>query len=403
MLDLSVVKMQIDQMIDDRRLLHYDFEKKLAIALREFKRWSGRWRELSEKLSRSNTSWLLPDFLDGLGGAVPFSAPPDGLSVAATDGSQIYPDRHEVAPCFLINMGYILLHYDSGEKPIINSKPMLFYQDDDIVQEWDGVKTYVNQESVNAKRNALELTELTELSIAAKVLGHNVVSLSDGTLIEWALEGKPRDYRSQMLSQIIASFDRMEQENIPIAGYISQTGSQELVNALKIGLCPTGGLDCKCCPRKSEVRKVRDTLPLKDENTEISPIEGVTDAMLMRCILKPYQRTPIYRSNSKILRDYGKHWIHFFYVNTGDEIGRVEMPRWVATDSKLLNLVHSCVCDQIIKGRGYPVALAEAHEIAVVRAADRDAFYGFLRNAFVDKNFEARISTKSFKKRYLSI
>ena len=134
-----------------------------------------------------------------------------------------------------------------------------------------------------------------------------------------------------------------------------------------------------------------------------SPLDGISDAVLMRQILKPGQRSPVFRSSSKILESYGRHWIHFFYVHVGQEIGRVEVPEWVAQDESMLELVHACICDQAEKGQGYPVALSEAHERAVVRSADRESFYRFLRDTYVKNDMRAHISTKSFKKRHVGI
>ena len=97
------------------------------------------------------------------------------------------------------------------------------------------------------------------------------------------------------------------------------------------------------------------------------------------------------------------HYIHFFYLHVGAEIGRVEIPQWVAEDEELLDMVHACVYDQAEKGQGYPVTLSEAHERAVVRGADREAFYRVLRDMYVKNDIKTQVSTKSFKKRHASI
>jgi len=47
------------------------------------------------------------------------------------------------------------------------------------------------------------------------------------------------------------------------------------------------------------------------------------------------------------------------------------LPEWAALDEELLNLTHSLVLDQCRKGQGYPVALSESHEQAVVTGVDR--------------------------------
>ncbi|HIC70299.1 MAG TPA: hypothetical protein EYO90_12345, partial [Candidatus Latescibacteria bacterium] len=83
-----------------------------------------------------------------------------------------------------------------------------------------------------------------------------------------------------------------------------------------------------------------------------------------------------------------------------EEIARVEVPKWVAEDPPLLDLVHAVVCDQADKGQGYPVSLSEAHEKAVVRGADRESFYHYLREAFVRHDIDARVSCKSRRKRH---
>ena len=331
--------------------------------------------------------------------------------MAATDGSQIFPDRHEISACFLINIGYILLHYGTGEKPLMSSRPTLYYKDEDLFEEWGGRKLFANRDMVGFKRGLMEFTELTELALAASDEGHRVVALSDGTLILWNLEGKPQDFREGYLRTTLDAMEELRQARLPVAGYISSPGSQEVVNALKLGLCPLEAADCDRCPWKGEnqfgmteeeVSRLEAGL-WQGRGLPCSPLDGVTDAVLLRNLLKEGERTGLYRSTSKILDEFGDHRIYFFYVHVGAEIGRVEVPQWVAEDPELLDLVHACIYDQAEKGQGYPVSLSEAHERAVVRGADREAFYRFLRETFVKNDIRASISTKSFKKRHAGI
>ena len=46
--------------------------------------------------------------------------------------------------------------------------------------------------------------------------------------------------------------DELREARVPVAGYISQPGSQELINALKLGLCPLKAADCDRCPYQEE-------------------------------------------------------------------------------------------------------------------------------------------------------
>jgi len=411
MLNLHEVKTQIDQMVEDQRGVQLDFQEKLALALKQHKRWAGDWEVLARKIEKSKTSWLLPGLLESPDRCYTLPPRPEFISVAATDGSQIFPDRHEVSSCYLINIGYILLHYGSGEKPLMSSKPTLYYKDENVYEEWGGRRMFVNRELVGFRRGLMEFSELAELSLAAQQEGHRVLALSDGTLILWSLEGKPQDFKEAYLVEFMESFERLRQARIPVVGYISRPGSQDLVNALKLGLCPLEVADCDRCPWKSEnqfgvaaekIEALQADL-WQGQGLPCSPLEGLSDAVLLRQVLKAGERTPLFKSSSKILESYGPHYIYFFYVHVEAEIARVELPEWVAEDEELLNLVHACVYDQAEKGQGYPVTLGEAHERAVVRGADREAFYRFLGDTFVKNDIKVGISSKSLKKRHASI
>ena len=82
-----------------------------------------------------------------------------------------------------------------------------------------------------------------------------------------------------------------------------------------------------------------------------------------------------------------------------NEIARVEIPQWVATDESLLNLTHSLVLDQCQRGQGYPVALSEAHEQAVVTAADRENFWRLVESSLVEEHLPSLGSAKNQSKR----
>ena len=70
----------------------------------------------------------------------------------------------------------------------------------------------------------------------------------------------------------------------------------------------------------------------------------------------------------------GQEWSHLYYLNGGSEIARVEAPDWLAEDSELLALSHVMLVKQCELGLGYPVAISEAHEPAVITGHDREEF-----------------------------
>ena len=100
------------------------------------------------------------------------------------------------------------------------------------------------------------------------------------------------------------------------------------------------------------------------------------------------------------MRDhYQGHNIHFFYVHAGNEIGRIEVPSWVAEDEGLLGLTHSLIVDQCRRGPGYPSALMESLEQAVVTGSDRRHFAELVEGALSDNQVPVYSSEKSFSKR----
>lgn len=90
-------------------------------------------------------------------------------------------------------------------------------------------------------------------------------------------------------------------------------------------------------------------------------------------------------------------------MNLGNEIVRIEIPVWIAQNDGLCTLVAQVAYDQSMKGRGYPVCLAEAHEQAVVKGVDRDFFYHLLHKMSLTHGRRVVMSQKSIKKRGLGI
>jgi NurA-like 5'-3' nuclease len=125
----------------------------------------------------------------------------------------------------------------------------------------------------------------------------------------------------------------------------------------------------------------------------------VLDRDLFARLLEPGERSALFISPSKIQKRYGKHMVYFFYLRLNGEIARVEVPRWVAEDRIKLDLVHTLVVDQCRRGQGYPVALSEAHEKAVVTGADRDNFWRMVDESLVEEHLPVTESEKSRSKR----
>jgi hypothetical protein len=317
---------------------------------------------------------------------IDIAAPPAQQTVLATDGSQIAPSHHEIAYCYLINVGRVMIHYGQNLHPLLDSIPEVFYQQSDlyISRQW-GIST---EEWLGYRRAVSEATVLAELGCnwVAPPFGFDdkvapdptpiqprvpTLAMVDGSLVYWFLEQLPTDAREQILNPILAAWEELRVAGIPIVGYLSSSRSIDNLNLLRLLTCPHDVPDCPThCANATK-------LPCQQ-------FEGVRDTTLWNTRLSPGQRSCWWQSTAKILDWYDdRHKVYFCYLHVGTEIARVEVPAWVAQDEALAGMALSLIIAQVNKGYGYPVALAEAHNQAVVRGADRSSFFALLEQELI--------------------
>lgn len=309
---------------------------------------------------------------------------PYGLphTVVATDGSQINPNHHEIAFCSLINVGRVALHYGRSCWPLLDSIPVLLYRS----SEEAPTRHLGSEEYLALKRTQSEMEELVQLALAVQPR-ETVLALIDGSLIHWNLEGLPQEEQQQWLQPLLEVYGQFQAARIPIVGYISASRSSEVTNYLRLGLCPYLSCDCH---RYCQEERTPPCLPFR----------GLTDRVFWGSLLKPGQRSPIWRSGARLLQHYGDHTIHCCYLHVGEEIARLEFPAWVAEDRDLLDQALRMVLAQTQKGLGYPVALAEAHHLAVVRGGDRQRFFALVEQELIRTGLtHVAVSRKEARKR----
>ncbi len=146
--------------------------------------------------------------------------PPKIHTVIATDGSQIAPNHHEIAYCYLLNIGRVVLHYGQNRHPLLDSLPEVFYRPEDLYvsRQW-GIRT---EEWMSYRRTASETTVLAELACGVMDEEENsnlnssisnpkarVPSLAmvDGSLIYWFLEQLPFDARESHFTAHLGSLE----------------------------------------------------------------------------------------------------------------------------------------------------------------------------------------------------
>ncbi|KAA1283327.1 MAG: hypothetical protein EGP13_03415 [SAR202 cluster bacterium] len=71
----------------------------------------------------------------------------------------------------------------------------------------------------------------------------------------------------------------------------------------------------------------------------------------------------------------------------------------MANNEVLLSLTHGLVWDQCKRGQGYPVAISESHEQAVVSTGDRRVFRRMLADSLERQNLSSATSQKDRSKR----
>ncbi|MBK9944866.1 MAG: DNA double-strand break repair nuclease NurA [Kouleothrix sp.] len=443
-LDLSALSRQVRTMSGSLAVDASQKQQRQSLALGRYLEESAEYEQWARAtdLSRETAAWLLARPIEPLNTSYDLPACPADYALIATDGSQIDVERHGMAACYVINIGRVFLRYGAHPAARLTSRPSLYYRDEDLYLS-DGVRRIpIEGNYLSAKRDIEEGLALAELadeflspdrpdargptqapgaSVSADrpdgpgyqqamldfmpVQPHAsaeripAIALQDGTLVRWTLAGAEKFVQDQFLLPYLRYLDAMQARGIPVASYISRPRAPEVAGAIRLMFCPdvdlaqSRGAKCSACSDAAAGRVPACMV-----------CQGLTDADILADMLADGQRGPLFASLSRInVEAYGPHLIHFFYMRVGREIARVELPRWVADDRAQVGLVHALVYDQCMRGQGYPVALARAHEQAIVRAADRRAFLGIVEGSLLRAELPASDSRKRESKEHQAV
>jgi hypothetical protein len=289
-------------------------------------------------------------------------ASPARITVIATDGSQIYPDQHGLAFYYAINVGGIVYRHGSGETPQVSTEPTLYFREEQVYPGGSPV----NSDLISAQRDLAEMQELARLALEEPPGGPPRVALGDGSLLIW-LERRdiPKDQQDQILESYLGCLDRLRGENLPVAAFISRPRSAEVVALLYLAhLEPE---------ERQDVKNLSDT-----------GFRGLADRALFG-FLKPGERSALFVRGTASNRAFRRRdqGIFFFYLNTGTDLARVEVPEWVARQPAKLDLVHAALYNQCTFNEGYPYVLTRADELAVILGDEREALETLIIQALV--------------------
>lgn len=361
-LELNKVTEQIDEM---GRVLaaRYKHRDRVLPAAREllhlFAHRQAELRQVAESEPGRRLRCASPGD-EALDVALPAPAMPERVTLAAADGSQIFPDRHGLAFYYAINVGSIVFRHGSGQAPEVATDPRLFYTEERVYPGGNPV----SGDLVSAERDLAEMRTLASLALAEPGGGPPRLALADGSLLIWLQRAHiPEKQQARILVDYLACLDRLRAGGATLAGFVSRPQSAEVVALLYLAQL------------EAEERQAINSLAETD-------YRGLTDRALFG-YLAPGQRSALFMRGTASNRDFRTkgHAILFFYLNTGADLARVEVPEWVARRPKELDLVHAVVYEQCRFNNGYPYVLTRADEQAVIQGEEREALQAMIVRA----------------------
>lgn len=306
-----------------------------------------------------------------------FDAPPaEPWTVVAADGSSINPDRFAPVPCWVVNVGRVALPYGVAGEPLLESRPTVgptpvgsAASDGDEPEEALPLRW-----GINLLRDVMELEAVADLACSRVAFGP-VVGLLDGTLLPWDLDAPqiPQSVRDHLRDRTARALDALRAAGpaVSLGAYISASRAADVVNSLRaLGVEPGAPL--------------------------------AADAVLFVRLLGSGQRSALFRARSERMRrveqQFPAHEVCFFYVRIDDDLARVELPAWAATKERVGRL-HRALLEQSRYCGGYPRALQEAHELAVISSREREQFSRLLEAESTRAGFVGILAGKQRSKR----
>lgn len=365
MLDLSRLREQLDDFQEYEASVRDRRSEQQRRAQDVLRNCAEQWMTVQAEVEAAQPRRLVAALRESPRARIPAPERPSPVTVVATDGSQIYPDRHIDPMFFLLNVSRVAFQYGTREDPILETVPRLRFEED-LSTILDEALGSVSTEVVSALRDEMELEHLLEVALEASVADRPLVALADGTLIRWMIRGMNNEVvEDKLIARYTEHLRSFHDERIPLASYVSMPATTEVVNLLRFVV---GELETAPSAAVSV-------------SFEGPPFDGLLDRHVFETLLDPGERSAIFGSTSHIQRSYpAGSEVCYFYLKgppaSGEpEVGRVEVPRWVAEKPRLVDHIHATILQECKKGTGYPLVLSEAHERAVIRGAEREAFF----------------------------
>jgi len=399
-LDLEATARQMERLRGDLLAQGEGLRERLTRAVEALASLNPEAVNEKARLSEGRIAYLPAGLVEPPGLRRPAPSPPTAYTALAVDGSHLDVDRHLPVRCYLLNLGTCLLAYGPEASARLESLPFLACREEDLFLRDPDSRAEVAVEGpvLGLRRAVEEVVHLARRAEAWAPTDRPLLALVDGSIVLWGLGGGaetayPAFLRRSLLQEgLLPALDALRRlgERVPLAlcAYISSPRSTEVVNALRLALCRHDPPGC------------RTWAPGDGGHCPCLLTEGLTDRALFSALLEEGERSALFFTRSSVVRDhYGPHRVHFFYLHAGREVARVEVPEWVAQDPSAVDRAHALVLDQVRRGQGYPLALQEAHEQAVLTSADRSAFRRMVLDLLEEAGRPALTSEKDRSKR----
>lgn len=291
---------------------------------------------------------------------------PTSFTVWAADGSQVIPNRHLAVQFGLINVG--LIRFSGSETPHQEVDTRVLF-DKDLIN----AQGYpIGEEMIALRRDHRERELLLNKALQEDGL---VITLTDGPLELFREPKENSEYKEKIANYQDVLF-QMAEKDVLTAGYVDKPRGDLLVRLLEFG---------------EFTQK-----DLKDKVGKDRPFIGITDAEIFGEVLKPGQRSAVFRVQSPSTEKYFRNElaIFFFYLNVArrgaPQMARVEIPRWVAENSSHLNLLHHYLWQecQSMGERTYPYILHRSHEVAVVTFKERERLEQMIQQELLNQGLD---------------
>lgn len=324
--------------------------------------------------------------------AYPRPAPVTAYRILASDGSDIDPDPHQPIQYAVIHLALAGLAYEPPDSWLDHRVSFRFRDEELRIALPDEEPVEVDRLVVDTLRAYEEMAALWAgtQALPPDPHGRPFLALMDGIIL-WQHRGERQQaFGDRMLIDSVRLLSEFQRVGRPLASF-DVTPHREVVRTLMVLVCPDPDqANCAACAQPpAECAMLRG---LEDRDLFAFLPAGARSAVFQ----------PIYRGRTswrlpEAVRAEDPR-LAFFYLHTGTQLARVELPLWVR-DAGMLDLVHGIVLDQCRPRRtetaGYPVALTLAHQEAALTPGDRQAIAWAVEEALARRRVYVASSAKA--------